>query len=237
MIKATRKIIKTKKIPLSGRKKVPKKIKKYVSKKINQMKETNYLYYSSALLPDTTAFAPRLMNGCIQGDALGSRTGNQINVTGINIQFGMYYSYVDATHVYGAYDDLIGIWIVCDTQSNGAIFTDADFGGDGITCSAVVRKDWDNRKRFRTIYHTIVNYRAPQQTAAMPGSGCVLSQRFWTKNFKFKKPIRTFYNGNAGTIADITKNSIYLFAASFNTNIANYFAPKLFYSYRTYFNE
>lgn len=209
--------------------------KKFVKNIVKSMKEKQYLYASASVTPQLVNLQKVLINGCTQGDAIGNRTGDEINCSLLDLQLSFVYDWVAGPSIYGAYDEDIGIWVVQDKQTNGAVMADADFGGDGITCNALMRIDWDNRKRFNVLWHKIVHYEAPQMTASYGG----VAETFVRDTLKLpiKLGFKTYYSGNAGTVADITRNSIYLIVAGSNTYRASYYSPKILYSYRMYYTE
>jgi len=134
-----------------------------------------------------------LLNGLVPGTGATERIGQKITIRSLELRA---YNYV--TPATGE-DQLHRMLIVLDRQTNAAALTIA-----GVLQSANVYspRNLQNRKRFKILYDKMFNLNA----AAEPGS-----RRALKMYMKLRRPIIADYNtGNAGTVADIVTNSLYL---------------------------
>jgi hypothetical protein len=142
-------------------------------------------------LASNTTGAISLLNGCAQGTALHERVGRQIRLRSLTLK-GML-SVTAATGV----DQFLRYLVVRDSQSNAAAPAITDVLD---TVSTVSQANISNVERFAFVLDRCVYLNA----AAEPGAG---------KSVTYSTSLNcaTHFNvGNAGTVADITKNSLYL---------------------------
>jgi len=100
------------------------------------------------------------------------------------------------------------IHVMLDRQPNGAAaaITDALTGNAMASALPVV----PNQYRFKTLKRIVVPFNSTAGVTTAYNSYNVCFDEY----IKFKKPIEIRYNGNAGTVADVTTNNIFLFAGS-----------------------
>lgn len=221
---------KTHKRTKTPKEKIPKKVKSYVGKAINRSSETYYMYGGGEATPSTTTTF-RLLNGCTQGDAVGNRSGDEIKCTSVLIDVQINQKYVDATHLYGKYPSTVRCMLVVDKQPNKAIFAITDLLVDE-TLHAM--RNYQQRKRFHVLYDKLITYTPPN--SAMPTA----AQTVTIKEFKIRKNLKnlkTEYAGNAGTVADITKNSVYFLYFTDDTYEANNYPPVYDINARLFYKE
>lgn len=131
-----------------------------------------------------------LLNGCARGDDINERVGRQITIVGLQLKATSLVTAgtgVDQTH---------RLLIVVDKQANATAPAITDVL-DAVSTTAFPKLE--NRNRFRILYDKswVLSASAEAQSSKMV-------------NVNIKGPIKvTFNNGDAGTIADITTNSIY----------------------------
>lgn len=148
---------------------------------------------SATITPDNSAGSFVLLNGISQGDTRSTREGSSIKMISLNMN-------IKLTINGSASNTVVRIQIVQDKQPNGAIFTIANYFQD-TTNLATSFQNMDYIKRF---------IRWHDQTVA-------LNTDFPERLIKIRKKqiMHTTYNtGNAGTIADIATNSLYLLVTS-----------------------
>lgn len=172
--------------------------------------ERKHLEQASSTTSSTTA-AFILLNGCAPGDTGETRDGQSIKVSAVFLRYTLIQN---ASATSGTVNRLI---LFMDKQCNGAAPTAADI----LDSSANVLSplNINNGKRFKVMADIIVNtdlVAAPIKTI----------ERYLKTNFHTK------YNaGTAGTVADITTNSLYVMHMSSEaTNV-----PTFNYSFRTRF--
>lgn len=159
-----------------------------------------------------------LLNGLVPGTAATQRIGQNVSIKSIEVKLRM--QVTPATGV----DQFVRVLIAVDRQPNGA----APVIGDLLTATSVTApRNLNNRKRFKILMDKPYAMGGILNGA---GSGSQTSNlRMVKKYMKFKRPIVVEYNtGNAGTVADITSNSIYMFtlgteaAGNTDTNMLGY---------------
>lgn len=99
----------------------------------------------------------------------------------------------------GSTPNMIDIW---DISNNTVPYTEFFMG-----------RNWPKRSRFKLIKHKVIRFRVDPVAVDTAGVPTVTykthGSRLWKYYHKFKGAgLRTDYFGNAGTIADITKNSL-----------------------------
>lgn len=155
--------------------------------------ELKYVDASPAMAADTTS-AILLLNGVARGDDISERTGRQIRM-----QYLEYRLACLSTATTGV-DQFQRFIIVLDKQPNAAALATTD-----VLVSATYAANYnnDNRERFVVLADKTFYLNASGE----PGSAKWFNGRINLKGMKVQ-----FNNGDAGTIADITTNSIYLIA-------------------------
>lgn len=146
---------------------------------------------SISQVQDTTG-ALTLVNGVARGDDIGDRTGRKVIIKSIEAHF---ISGVTSATGVDQYQRLI---LFVDHQPNGAAPAATDLL---VSNSYQSLKNLDNRARFTILYDRVYALNA----AGESGSKIVLPTYYKRVNI----PV-IFNSGDAGTIADIQTNSIYL---------------------------
>lgn len=136
-----------------------------------------------------------LLNGCARGDDIGERTGRQITPTKLSIR-----GYSQVTSGTGI-DQCHRFIVFIDHQPNGAAPTVTDL----LTASSVVANtNLDNRNRFTIVMDRMFQLNASAESGSKRNINVTIPLKMAT----------TFNSGNAGTIADIQTNSLYLLTFS-----------------------
>lgn len=154
--------------------------------------EFKYKDTSFVVLPTTTG-GYYLVNSVDRGTDNTERIGRQITMKSLYVKGIMKYQ---ASFPTAVVDQMVRLLIVIDKEPNGAVYT-----LDEVLTSIGVNtfRNLDNKSRFVILYDRKFNI----NTASEPGS---------FKQFKyfrrFNLPIT--YTGTGGSIADINKNSIYI---------------------------
>lgn len=149
------------------------------------------IHYSDISLGATavsTTMAFNLLNGASTGDAVTNRTGSSIRLNGCDIRFGL-------TGNVTAVSCVVRVLVVLDNSCDGLAFAATDL----LTSSSVYATyNSFNQMRFRVLYDSAF---------ALATAGPY--QAFVVKALPAN--VHVMYNaGNAGTIADINTNSLYL---------------------------
>lgn len=165
-----------------------------------------------------------LLNGMQQGDGDGSREGNKIVINRIECRGLIYLSPAAATTSSAA--TTLRLMLVFDkavpqTAGAGAAWTPAEMLDNAATNqnNAISCMRFSNRDRFRILYDRTKNIKPSANTRAAVGVG-QYEQGDWAFRIvkRFKRGVTVNYNtGNAGTIADLAKNSLYLVAFADNS--------------------
>lgn len=152
------------------------------------------------------------LSNIVQGDTNITRDGNQIKVTHIQLK---YFFTINASAV----QTCVRILLVQDKQTNGTAHTGATVLKNVTVFDNVNSPYLENtRRRFRILYDRVHD---------LSDSGNKIGRG--TKNIRLNLPIR--YAGNAGTIADITENSlelIHMSTEASNTPLLHCFCRLLF---------
>ena len=138
-----------------------------------------------------------LLNGCAKGDTLNTRDGRQIRLksVAVNLQCTMH-----ATPL----DDMLRVMLVIDKQPNVTALVIGDLL---VNTNMGSMRNLDNRKRFVIL--------RDERVVLSVGGG---TNTFW--QYYKELDMHTIYDGSdAGTIADITSNALYLII--FSTEAAN----------------
>lgn len=140
-----------------------------------------------------------LLNGLAPGTSASQRVGMKIAVRSIEL-------HMHATSTTGTGDEQVArLSIVLDRQPNGAAPSAIT---DIITASSVsAMRNLANRKRFKLLW----DKRYPFGSTITNASTGTPTTRVMKLYMKFRRPIIVDYNsGVAGTVADISTNSLYL---------------------------
>lgn len=140
-----------------------------------------------------------LLNGTTQGDGINQREGRQIYVQSVQCNFRAEWNSAAATS-----PATYRVILFMDKQSNGAAPAVGDLLDTSTALACDALRNLNNRKRFKILL---------DRRYAMSPTGA--SNSAIVDSFYLKKFITTQYNaGTAGTVADISSNSIYLLATS-----------------------
>lgn len=145
---------------------------------------------SIAQVNDSTG-AVTLLNGIARGDDINERDGRQ--VTAKQLELRLYRYVTSGTGI----DQLTRVLVVLDRQANAAAPAITDVL---VSASPYALQNLDNRKRFLILWDDLRHLNA----TAEADSACTNVKRI---SLKFQMQ---FNNGNAGTVADITTNALYL---------------------------
>lgn len=134
-----------------------------------------------------------LINGCGRGDDLHERTGRRTTIKSIEIRG---YNYVTTG---SGTDQIHRVVLVLDKQPNGAAMTIAQLLN---SASHLSPRNLENRARFQILSDK--RWALNSDAAAEPGA-----RKVWKIYRRVNFPV-TYNSGDAGTIADITTNSLYV---------------------------
>lgn len=153
---------------------------------------------------DTTGEVPVTGQQCLvpQGTDEDERIGNKIVIKSIQMRGTMVYSpgaganACDVSHMY----------LVLDTQANGAVATVTDVFNSNILSAAM--RNHDNQKRFKILKHFEHTWNA---TAGVTGAYNQMAQPY---TFYTRCNIPINYSGATGAITEIRKNNLFLLAGT-----------------------
>lgn len=168
-----------------------------LEKQIKQQEgEWKYLDTTQSVTASVSAGALTLLNGCQQGDGPSNREGTQIFIKSIQIRIRTEFNALDASA------GPMRFVVVQDKQPNGAAPTVSNIYQTSSLLAIDALRNLDGRKRFKILADR--SYVMSQN--GTPG---------FVDDIYLKRPITVQYNsGNAGTVADISTNSIYVLIAS-----------------------
>jgi len=161
---------------------------------------------SAGVSSSTATFV--LLNGLITGDTVTTRTGDSIKLDGLDFRFVMFANATAVTTV-------SRVMIVQDRQCNAAIFAIGDLLSQTGTNMPISPYVPESQMRFRILFDRTYTQTTTGDTyivtdeSRLPVSGTHVQ----------------YNTGNAGTIADINTNSIYLIFTTDqagNTNVIRY---------------
>lgn len=157
--------------------------------------EWKYYDISNQAAEFNSTGAALLMNGLVPGTGASQRIGQKIICKSFEIRI--------AWSNGEALIQRCRAMLFIDRQPNGAIFTATDL----LTANAITGlRNLTYRKRFKILWDWTFESGITAGTGSLPAEG---QKHFY---IKFRKPFLTEYNtGNAGTIADISTNSLYLY--------------------------
>lgn len=178
--------------------------RKTQSAQLLNKQELKFLDTAVGITLDTTVEQVTSFNIVTQGDANNNRDGSVIQVKSVQINGRC--ANIPAASATSA--GIAYIWVVLDKQPNGAAPTVTDYltGTTAPTALPLV----NNQYRFKTLGKIVIplNSQAGVTTAYNNQSMPVE----WY--YKFKKPLEIRFNGNAGSVADVTSNNIHLIAGA-----------------------
>ncbi len=133
-----------------------------------------------------------------QGDTTITRDGAQCKVLSLELSILL-------TRNTSAFNSTVRLMLVCDKQTNQAIYLNTDLLDDITLIDNLVSPyNLDNKYRFNIIWDRIFHVTA--------GSG---SSKSFKKSFRMNKILR--FDGNTPSIADLTSNSLSLVQVSNET--------------------
>jgi len=164
---------------------------------------------SSAQANSSTTATFVLLNGCLLGDTVSTRTGQSMKMDRMYLRY-----YINANAV--SIQNILRIMVVLDKQPNSAIFAI----GDLLTATTPVAPyTFGSQQRFTVLYDELY-------ALSSTGPGCICYSGTLPTNQHV-----TYNTGNAGTIADINSNSLYL--VHFSDQAAN--VPTFTFASRVWF--
>lgn len=210
---------------------IDKKVKRIQSREELSWVDRNF---SGQVIDNTTA-ALFLLNGVTQGDDADNRDKREIQAT--SIQFKLNFS-TDTDAISATFLRMIIFW---DQQANGA--APSVTGAAGLLDTSVIGSELtapynrDTQKRYKIVYDRrwVMNPNVPFVVTPATGTTASVLQVGKMKQGKRKlSRIVKFNTGNAGTVADIASNSLYVFLIS---NLAAASAPTVTGGFRFYFKD
>ncbi len=158
-----------------------KSIKRQIEKKEKVTQATDVAFNSTPTVIQ--------LSNLVTGDTNNTRDGDKVMVTSISFRW-FFQRHASASVT------IARIMLVQDKQTNGSEFDPSDLLQDGSVLDAIVSPyNTDNNHRFRVLYDKII-----------PPNNYAMDHRKWFK--KVRIPLT--YDNSAGTIADLTQNSLAL---------------------------
>lgn len=210
------------------------KLASTIRRTVNRMEETKWVAGTAAVFASNAAMGLLLYNAPVRGLTRDLRVGCQISLRSVQygIEVGANPTAVVATHV--------RLILLVDREPNGVapLFTDifADPAIGNAYLSMFNYNTVGKGKRIRIVKDMMFNLNlvAPNQAAAGAPNVSNLSRTVYKKLYK-RLPMRIQFNdGNAGTIADISRNAVYL---AFVSNQPGAVQPFLNIEHRVMFND
>ena len=183
-----------------------------------QSAEIKSVTTGGSLVADTTG-GIQLLNGIARGDDFTNRIGRSVSMNGLNVRIH------NAVTGGNGVDQVHRVLVVLDRQPNGVALAATD-----VLESATVHAQYNrnNRLRFQVLYDR--NFVLNASGEAGSQSYRIIFIRRQIANY-----VQTFNAGNAGTIADISTNSIYLI--SLGNSAPGATAGSTTFSTRFYFKD
>lgn len=146
-----------------------------------------------------------------QGDDQNTRDGRQVVIKSIHLRLQA--AYAPATAVAGAVPTTtLGVWLVLDTQPNGAAATPTDvLNVSGTTLVASWRKNLDNDRRFQILKFFEFTF---GNTGNWVADGSTALGRTEIQEFYKKINLPILYSGSTGVITAVSTNNLFLIAAA-----------------------
>lgn len=198
-------------------------------------KESKYIDYSHSVdIPtgriDASDLDPATylcLNAVSQGTGNQQRMGLRSTCTSISIQGHVTFPVANPV---GSTTGYAKLWLLIDTQTNGAQATGEEFLTGPATNQVISHRNLENSHRFKTLKQITVCANSPSaywDGVDQAGPEIVVPFEI---HHKFKKPLQTRYLSTGDTVADVADNSIHLFGLSPQTNGNNSSAGIVFMS-------
>lgn len=151
----------------------------------------------------------QLMNGCIQGTDYTQRIGRKIYMNSFYLR-GSIRNYDASGPIANTTPCVLArVMVVCDMQPNGTVFAATDLLN---TATSYSQLNLNNRDRFKVLMDKQYTFDPYLFSATASSSFASTVNQIWPmKKYKKINMESVFNAGNAGTIADINSNAIYLF--------------------------
>lgn len=160
--------------------------------------EKRYALSELSALALNTSWSFSILNNVIQGGTAQSREGNECNFFRLEMS-----GLIQTAAVVGG-SAVCRMLVVQDRQANGATFAATDLFYDQTDIWSLFNVPLMHR--FSVLFDKTIDLNSYAANSSN------ITYRSFKKNKKIK--VKTSYNGNVGTIADIEKNSIYFIYAS-----------------------
>lgn len=159
----------------------------------------------SGLTVDSTMEIPGgSINLITQGDAVQNRDGNVVEVKSVEWSFD--FQLQPAASANGS--TVVHFWLIQDRQPNGAMpAISTIFTSDNAALATTVA---GNQYRFKILKRDVVVMNSPAGVTTAYNN----SAAFLNGYHKFKKPVQIRFNGNAGTVADVSTNNFFVVMGS-----------------------
>lgn len=215
--KRTRRINKKADFIISTRPKQPtaKSVNRKVKKiqKRQELKHVDTFFNAVELVANPGTTQTILLNPLVQGDTNITRDGDNVTFTSIQIRLSLLGV---PTAGFGA---LYRIIFFRDLQSNGTAPTAAQLLDNSVTTQftdSPYNSDYTSRFRVIWDFRGVLQPTVPSTVVAGITTQTILSRKSWSSKRRLGF-ITNYGISNAGTIADITKNSVYaLFLSEFS---------------------
>jgi len=211
---------------------VPKKIKTYVKKEIHKNIEDKTIVVNGQMgshaipwVDDQLVCTPL---ACLiqQGDDGKTRSGTEIKITGIELNYslGKYFDFTNTEYLGFRPDDSFRVMLVKDKDAGGVIIDeDYLFAPSGPTMSYV---NCPLNNNFKSKYHVLYDKKIMVHNSDfynyVPTTADYYSTiKTFRKYLHFKRPITVTYKTNTGLIADTIKNEIELVLIWNGKNVAS----------------
>lgn len=181
-----------------------------VRRMISSSEETKWSTFSATPAPVAGTPVDYVLNNLAKGDDRNTRTGNRIRMVSLQIRAIIQPAPV---HVEGCCVRLI---VFLDKQCNGAAPTFANLFSDPTAALQYLSPFNPNTvpSRFKILKDKRWVLNALTATATTPATGVVstmsTAQAYTNIIIKLKKRFTQYGDGNAGTVADIIKPSLYM---------------------------
>lgn len=153
---------------------------------------------ASSMVTNATTSQLALLNNMQLGTSGVQRIGRQVTIKSLYLRIG-----ANAASTGSA--GILRLLCVWDTQANGAVFAGGDLFEDANANGIIVSPlNMSNRERFRVVMDKTYNLGGQ---GAVDGVG---PDTIHIEKFKKMNTVVTYNGGNAGTIADIATNALYL---------------------------
>lgn len=198
---------------IRGRRPTVQRQLKNVKKSIHRLQRDEELKHKDTSIgaaTPTVAGSLVLLNNLSQGDSETARTADEIRATSIQVR-GLLYNDMTITGA-GASSTRVRMILFWDRQPNGAAPTVATLLDTSVASAFFAPYNDDYQKRYKILKDVTMDFNPNW------GISAGTTQQNFGKTFHFKRRLarRVQYDGNAGTIADIQTNSLYILFLSFD---------------------